>query len=104
METHHEELLTAKFLGKRFAGRRFLRYAELVEIALVNNRETLTRWMDAGLFPRAARIAGPTGNTLLWPVFEIVEMISARLDEREREACPSNPDDTREPVMMGARS
>jgi hypothetical protein len=60
-----DDALIAQFLGSRYLGRRYLRYAELEALGLVDNRATLKLWMDAGGFPhqvsaaaRRARMAG----------------------------------------------
>jgi hypothetical protein len=81
-QTTHDEILTAELLGPRFAGRRYLRYAELVDLGVVNNRTTLEIWMARGGFPRGIRIAGPYGRTLLWSVPEVVKTLAARAAER----------------------
>jgi hypothetical protein len=81
MHALREDLIT-KFLGPRFAGRRFLRYAELEELGIVHNRACLKLWMDAGAFPRGIRIAGPYGRTLVWSVPEVVQMLTERAAER----------------------
>ena len=82
------EALVAEFLGPRYAGRRFLRYAELEELGLVDNRATLDLWMRKGAFPRGLKVPGPYGKTLVWPVLELVRLIAQRLAERD--ASPEN--------------
>jgi predicted DNA-binding transcriptional regulator AlpA len=81
MEAHLEKAVT-KFLGPRFAGRRFLRFGELEELGIVGNRATLKLWMDAGAFPRGIKIAGRYGRTLVWPVDEVVRLLAERASER----------------------
>ena len=81
MDALREDLI-AKFLGPRYAGRRYLRYGELEELGIVGNRATLKLWIDAGAFPPGIRIAGPYGRTLVWSVPEIVHVLAARADER----------------------
>jgi hypothetical protein len=81
MSTQREDDI-AKFLGPRFAGRRYLRYSELEELGIVGNRATLKLWIDAGAFPGGIKIAGPYGRTLVWSVPEVVQVLAARADER----------------------
>jgi hypothetical protein len=73
-----DDALIAQFLGSRYLGRRYLRYAELEQLGLVDNRATLKLWMDAGAFPRGIRIAGPYGRTLVWSVPEVVQVLAER--------------------------
>jgi hypothetical protein len=80
---HDLETLAAKFLGPRFAGRRYLRYGEIESLGIVTNRGTLDLWIERGAFPRGIRIAGPYGKTLVWLVPEIVEVLAERAAARE---------------------
>jgi predicted DNA-binding transcriptional regulator AlpA len=68
------------FLGPAYRGRRFLRVSELIEIGLVDNRQTLNSWISAGHFPAPLRM-GP--RVLLFPVAEIAATLAARAAERE---------------------
>jgi hypothetical protein len=85
------EALAAEFLGPRYAGRCFLRYAELQELGLVDNRATLNLWIGKGVFPRGLKIPGPYGKTLVWHVPELVRLLAQRFAERDREAMPPHP-------------
>jgi predicted DNA-binding transcriptional regulator AlpA len=76
------ETLAAEFLGPRYAGRRFLRYRELEEIGLVDNRATLDSWINKGAFPRGLKIPGPYGKTLVWSVPELMRLLARRIHER----------------------
>jgi predicted DNA-binding transcriptional regulator AlpA len=69
------------FLGPAYRGRRFLRVNELIEMGLVDNRQTLNAWITAGHFPAPIRM-GP--RVLLFPVAEIADTLAARAAERER--------------------
>jgi hypothetical protein len=89
-----DDVLIARFLGSRFLGRRYLRYAELEALGLVDNRSSLKLWMDAGHFPRAIKIAGPTGKTLVWHAVEVARLIAQRTAERD------TPDSKGAPVLM----
>ena len=73
-----DDALIAQFLGSRYLGRRYLRYAELEQLGLVDNRATLKLWMDAGAFPRRLKIPGPSGKTLVWLAVEIAARPRAR--------------------------
>ena len=57
-----DDTLIEQFLGPQFTGRRYLRYAELEALGLVDNRASLKNWMDAGGFPRGIKIPGPAGK------------------------------------------
>jgi predicted DNA-binding transcriptional regulator AlpA len=81
MDALREDLI-AQFLGPRYAGRRYLRYSELEELGIVGNRATLKLWINAGAFPPGIKIAGPYGRTLVWSVPEVVQVLTARADER----------------------
>jgi hypothetical protein len=89
METKFDsdDALIARFLGSRYLGRRYLRYAELQSLGLVDNRDSLKSWMDAGGFPRGIRIPGRAGKTLVWSAVEIAQHIAQRVAERD----PSPP-------------
>jgi predicted DNA-binding transcriptional regulator AlpA len=77
------EVLVAEILGPRYAGRRFLRYRELEELGLVDNRATLDLWIAKKAFPAGLKIPGPYGKTLVWHVPEVVRLIAQRLSERD---------------------
>jgi hypothetical protein len=83
-----DDALIEQFLGPRYAGRRFLRYSELAELGLVDNRATLKLWIDAGAFPRGIKIPGPYGKTLVWQAVELARLIAQRVAERD--ASPEN--------------
>jgi predicted DNA-binding transcriptional regulator AlpA len=78
-----DEALIAQFLGPRYRGRRFLRYAELEELGLVDNRSSLALWMSTGAFPRGIKIPGRTGKTLVWLAVEIAQLVAQRVHERD---------------------
>jgi hypothetical protein len=71
------ESLVAEFLGPRFSGRRFLRYAELESLGVIDNRATLALWVSRGAFPAPLRIPGRFGKTLVWLVPEVVRHLAA---------------------------
>ncbi len=48
--------------------KKWYRYHDLVAMGLVNNRTTLHRWINAGLFPKG-RMLGP--NTRAWSADEL---------------------------------
>jgi predicted DNA-binding transcriptional regulator AlpA len=85
MQAQHDidDALIVQFLGSRYLGRRYLRYAELEDLGLVDNRATLKLWMDSGAFPRAIRIAGVTGKVLVWQAAEVARLIAQRVAERD---------------------
>jgi predicted DNA-binding transcriptional regulator AlpA len=105
MQPQHDidDTLIARFLGSRYLGRRYLRYAELEALGLVDNRASLKFWMDGGKFPRAIKIAGPYGKTLVWLAIEVAQLIAQRVAERDASpdneagtpipGCPSDSDD-----------
>jgi hypothetical protein len=101
MDALREDLI-AKFLGPRFAGRRYLRYTELEDLGIVGNRATLKLWIDAGAFPRGIKIAGPFGRTLVWLVPEVVHVLAARAAERD--ASPENEEGVSEQGMPSSDS
>jgi predicted DNA-binding transcriptional regulator AlpA len=78
-----DDAFIAQFLGSRYLGRRYLRYAELEQLGLVDNRATLKLWMDAGAFPRRLKIPGPSGKTLVWLAVEIAQLVARRVRERD---------------------
>jgi hypothetical protein len=82
MQTLDDDLI-AQFLGPQFLGRRYLRYAELVQLGLVDNRATLTLWMERGAFPRGLKIPGPYGKTLVWSAVELARLLAQRMRERD---------------------
>jgi predicted DNA-binding transcriptional regulator AlpA len=83
-----DDALIAQFLGRQYVGRRYLRYAELEALGLCDNRSSLKNWMDAGGFPRAIRIPGRTGKTLVWHAAEVAQLIAQRVRERDMEDVP----------------
>lgn len=78
-----DDALIARFLGSRYVGRRYLRYAELEALGLVDNRGSLQNWMDAGAFPRGIKIPGTTGKTLVWIALEVARLVAQRVAERD---------------------
>lgn len=78
-----DDALIAQFLGSKYLGRRYLRYAELEGLGLVDNRASLKLWMDDGAFPRAIKISGPYGKTLVWLAIEVAQLIAQRVAERD---------------------
>jgi hypothetical protein len=78
-----DDALIAQFLGSRYLGRRYLRYAELEALGLVDNRASLKLWMDADAFPRGIRIPGRHGKTLVWSAAEVARLIAQRTAERD---------------------
>jgi predicted DNA-binding transcriptional regulator AlpA len=78
-----DDALIGQFLGSRFLGRRYLRYNELEALGLVDNRASLKLWMDTGTFPRAIKISGPYGKTLVWLAIEVARLIAQRVAERD---------------------
>jgi predicted DNA-binding transcriptional regulator AlpA len=82
------ERLIERWLGPQFTGRRFLRFREIEDLGLVDNRSTLQNWMDAGLFPKPIRVAGPSGKVLVWFAGEIAQAIADRAAERVRSSAP----------------
>jgi len=83
-----DDALIARFLGSRYLGRRYLRYHELESLGLCDNRASLKLWMDGGSFPRAIKISGPYGKTLVWLAVEVARLIAQRVAERDA----SSPD------------
>ena len=53
--------------------RKYLRYADLVECRIVNNRTTLARWIKDYGFP-AGKLLGP--NTRAWEESKVYEFIA----------------------------
>jgi predicted DNA-binding transcriptional regulator AlpA len=106
MQSQHDldDALIARFLGSRYLGRRYLRYHELESLGLVDNRASLKLWMDGGSFPRAIKISGPYGKTLVWLAIEVARLIAQRVAERDASSpdngtgtpipgCPSDSND-----------
>jgi hypothetical protein len=83
------DALIEQHLGRTYAGRRFLRYAELEALGLVDNRGTLENWMAAGAFPLALRIPGKYGKVLVWSAVEVAALIARRFRERDGSAISS---------------
>ncbi|MCH8188715.1 MAG: AlpA family phage regulatory protein [Proteobacteria bacterium] len=59
---------------------KYLRYTDLVERQIVNNRTTLARWIRDNGFPPGV-LLGP--NTRAWPVDQVDTWLEARAAERE---------------------
>jgi hypothetical protein len=89
METQGDsEALIERFLGSRYLGRRYLRYAELEALGICDNRGSLVNWIAAGGFPRGIKIPSRYGKTLVWDALEVAQHIAQRCAERE----PVSPD------------
>src|SRR5262245_38661483 len=95
--------LIARFLGSKYLGRRYLRYAELEALGLIDNRGSLQNWMDVGAFPRGIKIPGPYGKVLVWLVVEIAQLIAQRVAERDASQRASLSRDAR-PFLTTVRS
>jgi hypothetical protein len=78
-----DDALIAQFLGPRYRGRRFLRFAELVDLGVVDNRVSLKNWIAAGAFPAGVKIPGSAGKTLVWMAIEVARHIAQRVAERD---------------------
>ncbi len=59
---------------------RYLRYGDLVERQIVNNRTTLSRWIREHGFPTGV-LLGP--NSRAWPADEVDAWLEARAAETE---------------------
>ncbi|MDA2927997.1 AlpA family phage regulatory protein [Acidobacteria bacterium AH-259-G07] len=55
--------------------KKLLRYSDLVQQGIVNNRMTLKRWIEAGDFPSPVRLGI---NTIAWHATEVKEWLDAR--------------------------
>jgi predicted DNA-binding transcriptional regulator AlpA len=77
------DALIARFLGSRYLGRRYLRYAELEALGIVDCRDSLNNWMRAGGFPRSIKIPSRYGKTLVWDAVEVAQHIAQRCAERD---------------------
>src|SRR5262249_30130951 len=82
-----DDALIAQFLGPHYLGRRYLRYAELESLGLLDNRASLKNWMEAGGFPRGIRIPGRYGKTLVWSAVEVARLVALRVTE-----CDASPE------------
>ncbi len=60
---------------------RYLRYSDLVECGIVNNRATLYRWIRQHGFP-AGVLLGP--NSRAWPEDAVVRWLESRSTEDDR--------------------
>ena len=78
-----DDALIERHLGTRYLGRRYISFAELIALGVVDNRATLTLWVEAGVFPRPIKLAGPTGKSLRWVAIEIAQLIATRCAERD---------------------
>ena len=58
----------------------YLRYGDLVERQIVNNRTTLSRWIKHYDFPCGV-LLGP--NTRAWPADQVETWLEERVAERE---------------------
>lgn len=57
-----------------------LRFADLVKLGLVNNRQTLRKWVIAGKFPAPFQL---NENSIGWKAAEVAEWLEGRVAERE---------------------
>jgi predicted DNA-binding transcriptional regulator AlpA len=80
------DALIEQFLGTRYIGRRYVRFSELIDLGVVDNRATLTLWIESGVFPKPIKLAGPTGKSLRWVAVEVAQLIAKRLGERDQTA------------------
>ena len=78
-----DDALIAQFLGTRYLGRRYLRYAELEQIGICDNRASLENWIKAGGFPAGIKIPSRYGKTLVWHAVEVARHIAQRVAERD---------------------
>jgi predicted DNA-binding transcriptional regulator AlpA len=85
-----DDALIEQFLGTRYIGRPYVRFAELIDLGVVDNRATLALWIEAGAFPRPIKLAGPTGKSLRWVAVEIARLIATRCAERDLNETTSN--------------
>lgn len=67
-----------------------LRFSDLVKLRIVSNRQTLRRWVSAGIFPRPIQL-GP--NAVAWKATEVEDFLESRKrlfwDGDEPEARPA---------------
>jgi predicted DNA-binding transcriptional regulator AlpA len=68
---------------------KYLRYADLVERQIINNRTTLQRWIRDYAFP-AGVLLGP--NTRAWRADQIEAWLAARAAETESADAEVKPD------------
>jgi predicted DNA-binding transcriptional regulator AlpA len=61
--------------NRRFLVTKYLRFRDLKERGIVNNRPTLSRWIENEGFPPGRRL-GP--NTRVWEEREIEEYVASR--------------------------
>ena len=85
-----DDALIEQFLGTRYIGRRYVRFSELIDLGVVDNRATLTLWIEAGTFPRPIKLAGPTGKSLRWVAVEVARLIATRCAERDQNETTEN--------------
>jgi predicted DNA-binding transcriptional regulator AlpA len=69
---------STRFLGPAYAGRQFLRYADIVALGIVNNRTTLNNWIAAGKFPEPIHLQSRTGSTLVWAADAVAAFLAAK--------------------------
>jgi predicted DNA-binding transcriptional regulator AlpA len=74
--------------GPRFEGRRYLRYFELVELGIVNNRGTLKNLIDRGAIPPPVRLGG---RTMLFDTAELAAALRQQAAERTAPADTEHP-------------
>jgi hypothetical protein len=69
----HATADAADLLGTKYAGRRYLRTHEIIDIGLVSNRRTLANLVARGDLPQPIRL----GRLLLFPVDELACRLAA---------------------------
>jgi hypothetical protein len=77
-----------EYLGEQYAGRRYVRYVDLVRLGLVGNRRTLRTWIELGVFPGGIRLPSKHGTTLVWSTAEIAQTLADRHAERDSKHYP----------------
>jgi predicted DNA-binding transcriptional regulator AlpA len=56
---------------------KLLRFRDLVDMGVVNNRMTLSRWIEKHAFPKPVKL-GP--NTAAWPADQIEAWVASRAE------------------------
>jgi predicted DNA-binding transcriptional regulator AlpA len=85
-----DDALIERYLGTRYLGRRYISFAELIGLGVVDNRATLSLWIEAGTFPRPIKLAGPTGKSLRWVAVAVARLIATRCAERDQNETTEN--------------
>lgn len=63
--------------------KKYLRYPDLVDAGIVNNRTTLTRWIKTQGFPEGV-LLGPSSRA--WPVDEVEAWLASRANSATNRA------------------